>query len=113
MTLESVVIWPEKPEWDRSELIDSLRRVLRGRVEQAWLIGSYADGTAHGGSDIDLILVRSTALSWPERGRDFSDLRDHYGEVDLLIYTPGEWPGQIGNPSAFLENAARSWIKLI
>lgn len=113
MTADQVVFWPGKPAWAREELVASLRRILKGRVDCAWLIGSYARGTADADSDVDLILVHSTSLPWPDRAREFDDLWDHFDEVDALVYTPEEWKRMEADPSPFLEHARTTWISLI
>jgi predicted nucleotidyltransferase len=113
MTSDQAVIWPSRPAWTRDELLAALRNALKGRVERAWLIGSHARGTADGDSDVDLILVHSTTLSWPDRANEFEDFWDRFGDVDMLIYTPEEWVRMERNPSGFIELARQTWVRLI
>lgn len=56
----------------------------------AYLFGSVATGSADEHSDIDVILVRDTALPFFDRIREVMDLRLALGAADLLIYTPEE-----------------------
>ena len=56
----------------------------------AYVFGSVAAGTADEHSDIDVILVRDTALPFFDRVREIMDLRLEFGAADLLIYTPAE-----------------------
>ena len=57
----------------------------------AYVFGSVAAGTADEQSDIDIILVRDTALPFFDRIREIMDLRLEFGAADLLIYTPPSW----------------------
>ena len=111
-TVDPVVIWPEPPRFDREELVEQLGAILRDRVVEAYLIGSHADGSADGDSDVDLILVADTNRPWPDRGTAFVDLYDRFGDVDLLVYTPTEWRSLQEAPTAFLAHASRTWARI-
>ena len=107
-----VVIWRQAPRWEREKLIAELRAALLGRVEEAWLFGSYAAGTAHADSDVDLIVVCATSRAWPDRAEDFADLFARFGSVDLLVYTPAEWEKLRAAPSSLLRHASQTWKRL-
>jgi predicted nucleotidyltransferase len=107
------VVWPKPARIGTPELLSRLRRRLHGRVEEAYLIGSYATETADADSDVDLILVRATGDAWPERAREFHDLYDEFPDLDLLIYTPAEWARTRDNPSTFLDHARRTWKRIL
>ena len=113
MAQEEVVLWPKEPEWTRDELIASLRHSLAGRVDEAWLFGSYASGTADDGSDVDLIIVRPTALHFTERFRDFMDLWKIHADIDLVIYTPEEWRKMVAEGGPFITLVSRTWVRVI
>ena len=111
---ETAVIWPEPPRWTRDALIAQLREALRGRVREAYLIGSHAAGTADRDSDVDLILVCDTHRPWPERAQEFDDLfhRHRLENLDLVIYTAAEWEKLRAAPSSFLWQASQNWERL-
>lgn len=64
---------------------------LAGRVEAAYLFGSYGTPDYHAGSDIDLILVVETDLPVVERPQRFSDLYELFPNIDLLVYRREEF----------------------
>ncbi len=113
MAREEAILWPKEPEWTRDDLIASLRRSLADWVDEAWLFGSYAAGTADDGSDVDLILVRPTTLRFTERFRDFMDLWKLYTDIDLVIYTPGEWRKMLAEQGPFITLVSRNWVRVI
>lgn len=109
----SVVLWPGQPEWNLTGLTRVLQSQLKDRVTAAYLIGSYACGTADAESDIDLILVADTPIPWPDRGELFADLFDTFRNIDLFVYTPREWDLLGRDPTAFIDHASASWKKII
>jgi predicted nucleotidyltransferase len=111
--MNPAVIWDDPPRWKRSELVRRLRAKLRGRAERALLFGSHAAGRATALSDVDLIVVRETALPWPERGEPFADMWQAFGAIDLLVYTPEEWRALLSRPTPFLREARKSWVEIL
>ena len=110
--MTSSVVWPEPPRWTREKLVRLLERRLKGKAQEAWLIGSHAARRAHAHSDVDLILVRDTNLPWPERAKPLLPLLAPFGAMDLLVYTPGEWRELSRSPTHFLREARKDWIPL-
>jgi len=90
-----------------------LKEILRSRVDEAYLIGSYAEGSADDMSDVDLILICNTKKAWPDRGDEFNDLWNSLVELDLLIYTPEEWKILQENSTPFLVHAQEQWKKIV
>jgi predicted nucleotidyltransferase len=76
---------------EKSAVISSLRRALRGRVERAYLFGSIVSGPFSAASDIDLLLVAESLLPFVERGKEFGDLRKIFPSLDILVYSPLEF----------------------
>lgn len=75
----------------------------------AYVFGSVAAGTADEHSDIDVILVRDTALPFFDRVREIMDLRLEFGAADLLIYTPGELDEMLAEEGRyFVKHAVRT-----
>ena len=104
------VYFPGPPKWKTDALIQKLQALLLNRVEQAYLFGSYARGTANADSDVDLIVVTPTRARWPQRSDAFSDLWEHLGPIDVLVYTPTEWAKMIASNHTFIEATKNDWI---
>jgi len=64
----------------------------RRGAERAYLIGSYARGTADAWSDVDLVVVMSTELPFVARGNELVELTESFpAAVDVMVYTPEEF----------------------
>jgi predicted nucleotidyltransferase len=61
---------------------------------KAFIFGSIAKGQQDNWSDLDLILVRYTDLSFPERAKEVLPLILETCGADVLIYTPEEFERQ-------------------
>lgn len=66
-------------------------RLRRHDVEAAYLFGSHARGDADAHSDVDLIVVARSDRPFVDRFKDYADLLDAPGGLDLLVYTPDEF----------------------
>ncbi|MCK9295311.1 MAG: nucleotidyltransferase domain-containing protein [Desulfobulbaceae bacterium] len=78
-------------DFSLEQIAKFLAEKLAGKnVINAYLIGSVAAGTAQFWSDIDLVIVKETLKSFPERAMEFVDLFDLGVAVDILVYTPEE-----------------------
>lgn len=99
---------------DRTELLVQLKTILgRQGVVAAYLVGSYARGTAQAWSDIDLIVVCDTPLPFPERPRLFAELESLGLPIDLLVYTPDEFARMEESPSSFWRATQKERVRLI
>ena len=79
----------------------------------AYVFGSVAAGTADEHSDIDVVLVRDTALPFFDRVREIMDLRLELGAADLLIYTPAELEEMLGQEGRyFIKQAVRTGYRV-
>ncbi len=79
------------------------------RFIAAYVFGSVAAGTADEHSDIDVILVRDTALPFFDRVREVMDLRLEFRAADLLIYTPAELNEMLAEDGRyFVKHAVRT-----
>ncbi len=103
---------PGPPKWTIDALIQKLQTLLRNRVDEAYLFGSYARGTANADSDIDLIVVTPTEARWPRRAEAFADLWDHLGPIDVLVYRPDEWTQMHATHHSFLDATAEERINI-
>jgi len=90
-----------------SHIEGRLRDVLRGRVEEAYLFGSASTGSFEPASDIDLILIKGSALPFAARGTEFLDLFAIYPALDILVYTPAEFDQLMNTPGPGLWQSVR------
>jgi predicted nucleotidyltransferase len=78
--------------------------IVRGIVEgasptQVYLFGSYAHGSAHEGSDVDLLIIQPSRLPRHRRGLGLkSQLARIAVDVDLVFYTPEELREDLRDP---------------
>ncbi|MEQ1664293.1 MAG: nucleotidyltransferase domain-containing protein, partial [Bdellovibrionales bacterium] len=90
-----VIIWPnpksDLTRMDREKILALLVQKIHGRVEAAYLFGSYANQTHRHDSDIDIVLIKETDIAFTKRNLEFSDLLDIYTNMDILVYTPDEF----------------------
>ncbi len=60
-------------------------------LDKILIFGSLATGDVHAWSDIDLVLVQKTDLSFWKRLREIRRLLQPKVGTDILVYTPDEW----------------------
>jgi predicted nucleotidyltransferase len=139
MSASDIIIWknghgPEKPGASRADkdpvivwstrdplggltpavFEAELRRLLAGRVEEAWIFGSYGTPGFSPDSDIDVFLVQKTGKAFLERALDFCDVLDLVPAMDLLVYTPEEFASLTGDPSpGFWRSAVASMRRVL
>jgi predicted nucleotidyltransferase len=71
--------------------------------ERVYLFGSYAKGTAHEGSDLDLLIVAPSVLPRLHRGKVLSaTLRTFPCHFDLLFFTSQELEEELKDPYSFI-----------
>lgn len=117
MTDERVIVWNTRhplsgrtPEQFEAEA----RSLLAGRVEAAYIFGSYGTKIFGRDSDLDMMLVTRTDKRFVDRALDFTDLMDLVPDMDLLVYTPEEFERLTNDPSpGFWTSAVRSLKKII
>ncbi len=76
-----------------SQQIDEIikRIVVNAQPEKIILFGSYAKGVPHAASDIDLLIIKDSALPRYKRGREIrKHLRGLKIPIDLIVYTNAE-----------------------
>jgi predicted nucleotidyltransferase len=74
----------------RDEYITKLKKILYGRVSEAYFFGSFTGSEFGVHSDIDIILVCETDKPFHLRAIDFEDLLDLVPSTDILVYTHDE-----------------------
>ena len=71
------------------EIIEKIKQGYH--PEKIVLFGSYARGAAHQDSDVDLLVVKNSALRRDERDREIRELlREIKIPLDIFVYTPRE-----------------------
>ena len=100
-------------DFTRDEVIDWLRKRLRGRVCEAFLFGSVAAGAANPWSDLDVLLITETDLPFVERPGLFLDLFDIGTGIDMVVYTPDELAAMRRAPSSFLREVERTKVQIL
>jgi len=99
---DPVIVWNMRdPLCGRTpwQFEEEIRERLAGRVEAAYVFGSYGTSEFGRDSDIDIMLVEKTDKPFLDRARDFPDLYDLAASLDLLVYTPEEFSSLTGDPS--------------
>ncbi len=97
----SAIVWSRSSPAVPADFEASLVDRLRGRVDAAYVFGSYGTPAFKPGSDVDLILVMETELPFVERPRLFADLYQLYPVLDLLVYRADELERLLGEPVGF------------
>ena len=80
--------------------------------DRVYLFGSYAKGTAHNGSDVDLLIVAPSALPRPHRGKSLKFALSAFpSHFDLLFFTPQELEEELKDPYSFISSiTAGGWL---
>lgn len=102
MADEPVIIWDRRhPLAGRSpqQFEHEASGLLEGRVEAAYVFGSYGTKDFGRDSDIDMLLVARTDKPFLDRALDFTDLIDLVPDIDVLVYTPLEFEKLTRDPS--------------
>ena len=93
--------------------VRSCLALYRHLFGEAYLFGSVAYGTEDEHSDVDLVLIRDTALPFFERIREVFDLVFALGRADLMIYTDAERREIIDGPGRyFMKDVFQKGIKI-
>ena len=97
-------------EADAALLRDVVRRILTVKHPQAILLfGSHARGDAHGGSDLDLLIIEHDN-PLPRHRRAVAYRMALFGidrDLDIVVYTPREIDEWANVPNAFITTVMR------
>jgi len=93
--------------------IGKLRDLLRGRVCEAYIFGSF--GTERFGqySDVDVLLVLETDRPFLERPLEFADIMDMAPSMDLLVYTPEELSCLLKEDTGFWGSVKENMLRVL
>jgi predicted nucleotidyltransferase len=112
-----VIVWNTRdPLCGRTpaEFEAELRRLLAGRVEAAYIFGSYGTPEFGRDSDVDMMLVLRTDKPFLDRALGFPELYDLAASLDLLVYTPEEFASLTEDPSpGFWTSAVTSMRRIL
>lgn len=93
--------------------VAELREALaRFGYERAILFGSAARGDVHEESDIDVIVIKRTALPFVERGKALLLAMPPGPALDVLVYTPEEWERLTRDPRGVVASALEEGVDL-
>lgn len=96
------------------ELVALLKSRLAGRVQGAYLFGSAARNELRDESDIDLIIVAHTDITFVDRPRAFGDILDLVPRMDLLVYTTDEFTRLTSRPTAgFWQSVTKDIVQIV
>lgn len=98
---------------DLKQIEHRLIHTLKGRVQNAYVFGSFATGIVTNSSDIDLILLVHTDTSFSKRALDFEDLFTIHPNLDILVYTPAEFAKQMQENQGFWKSVKATIRQLI
>ena len=114
---EDVIIWNTRdPLYGKTPAAfeEEVKSILRGRVEAAYIFGSYGTPDFGRDSDVDMMLVVSTETKFLDRALEYPELFSLVPDLDLLVYTPEEFERLTGEPSpGFWTSAVASLRRLI
>ncbi len=90
---------------------ESIASIISGyRPEKVILYGSYARGDYHDGSDLDLILIKSTGARFPNRIEKVLEYCHGEMAVSPLVYTEEEIAQMLRRGNTFLKRALEEGI---
>ena len=82
-----------------------------GGAERAIIFGSYARGEADEYSDVDLVIIKETGLSFLDRYTDFQGLFEATRKaLQILVYTPEEFDDMRARGNPFILNVIKDGI---
>ena len=114
---EPVIVWnTREPLYGKTpeQFETELRAKLEGRVEAAYIFGSYGTKDFGRDSDVDMMLVVKTGKPFLDRALDFQELHRLAASLDLLVYTPEEFERLTREPSpGFWTSAVASMRRIL
>ena len=91
--MDEVIVFNAPATFTIEDIRNAVTPILRrAGATMAFLIGSFARGSADAWSDIDLVVVMPTDTPFVDRPRDLIAVLDAVPlPMDLLVYTPDEF----------------------
>jgi uncharacterized protein len=75
----------------RNGIIHQLTMMLTGKAEEVFVFGSFLTEYFNDQSDLDIIIIKKTNLSFFRRIEEFPELLRIPIQMDILIYTSAEF----------------------
>jgi len=93
------------------QIVDYLK--LKQEIVEVYLFGSFSTLQYNDDSDIDLLIVAKTNISFPSRALLYADLLDIFAPMDILVYTPEEFSRNLALENHGFWNQFKASQKLI
>lgn len=92
---------------EKKFLKEVVKNIVKGlRPNRILLFGSHAYGTPTSDSDLDILIIKNTSLSFADRVRHVSQIIGrHIFPLDLIVLTPQEIRRRLKDFDPFLEEA--------
>lgn len=86
---------------------DVVRNIVKSfKPNRILLFGSHAYGKPTDDSDLDILIIKNTSLTFADRAREVSQaIGRHLFPLDLIVLTPQEIRRRLKNFDPFLEEA--------
>ncbi len=96
------------------EVVAFIIPLVKKKVLEAYVFGSFSQNQHHADSDLDLILIMETKEIFIERPLQFLELKNLPFEIDILVYTPAEFEKlKLENSAGFWSSAKKQLKKII
>lgn len=105
----------ELPDALRDGLEDALRQIVEvANPQTVILFGSWAEGRAESGSDVDILVVAETDRPFHLAARLMSVVRDRLAgpRADVVVITPEDWERLRHIPGQVVHEAAQYGVRL-
>ncbi|MFO8079640.1 MAG: nucleotidyltransferase domain-containing protein [Armatimonadota bacterium] len=96
-------------------LADALEQIIEvAHPQSVILFGSWAEGRAGSGSDVDILVVADTERPFHLAARLMSTVRDRLPDwrADVVVITPEDWERLRDIPGQVVHEAARYGVRL-
>jgi predicted nucleotidyltransferase len=113
--MDEVAVFNAPPLLTIDDIRSAMAPVLsRAGATEAFVIGSFARGTADAWSDVDLVVVMPTDKPFVERPRDLLDVLDAVPlATDLFVYTPEEFARGRARDLGIFAILAREGVRIL
>jgi len=94
------------------EFLEKLKYLLKDRVNECYIFGSFNTPEFTADSDVDIILVLETTVPFLDRSKDFLDLYEIGPRIDLLIYTSSEFQNLVMEETGFWKSVKENLVRI-
>ena len=113
--MSDVLVYNAPARLDVDEIRSRVAPILvRHGATRAFLIGSFARGSADAWSDIDLVVVMQTDRPFVERPFGLGDVLDAVPvAVDMFVYTPEEFAAGLQRNRGIFHIVAQEGVQIL